>query len=79
MYDSAVCSARKTVFIIGAGASKEAGLHIKSELKTRIAKALDIWFENLDQMVSGDRRIFEALRARVANESDPKSLLRSLQ
>jgi hypothetical protein len=72
-------SDRKTVFIIGAGASKEAGLPIGSELKKMIAKALDIRFQDLGRMVSGDNRIYQALLARVSDVSDQNVMLQSLQ
>jgi len=78
--NSAFSSNKKTVFIIGAGGSKEAGLPIGSELKTEIAKALDIRFKDLARMVSGDNCIFEAFfLAKVANDQDPNAPLRSLQ
>jgi len=60
MADSVFASDRKTVFIIGAGASKEAGLPVGSDLKKVIARALDIRFKDLGQMVSGDNCIYQA-------------------
>ncbi len=68
---------RKTAFIIGAGASKEAGLPIGSELKNSIAAALDIRFARFNQLVSGNDQIFEALRMMAAKESTDNNLLRS--
>ena len=65
-------STPKTVFVIGAGASKEAGLPIGSELKSSIAKALDIRFQGGFHIVSGDNYIVEALRLAVGS-SDPPS------
>lgn len=50
----------KTVFIIGAGASKEANLPTGNELKKRIAKLLDIRFD-IRKRISGDGRIYVAL------------------
>lgn len=79
MADSPFDSDRKTVFIIGAGASKEAGLPIGFELKKMIAKALDIRFQDLVRMVSGDNRIYDALLARVSDVPDQNALLQSLQ
>lgn len=76
---SALSSAKKTVFIIGAGASREAGLPVGSELKKEIAKVLDIRFEDLSRMVSGDNYIFQAFGAKVSNDPDPNASLRSLQ
>jgi hypothetical protein len=52
----------RTVFVLGAGASKEALLPMGSELKARIAKFLDIRFESGIRQVSGDHLITEALR-----------------
>lgn len=62
----------KTVFIVGAGGSKEVGLPIGSELKMSIATALDIRFQFGSEMISGDHRIVEALRT-AAEGSDPPS------
>lgn len=79
MADSTFSSDRKTVFIIGAGASKEGGLPVGSELKQKIAKALDIRFRDSWEMVSGDRHIFEAFQAKVLDDPNPNEQLRSLQ
>lgn len=49
------------VFVIGAGASKEAGLPVGHELKQVIAKALDIRFDR-GSLASGDREIADAMR-----------------
>lgn len=65
-------STRKTVFIVGAGASKEVGLPIGSELTKSIATALDIRFEAGYRLIRGDHRIVEALRVAAGN-SDPPS------
>ncbi len=59
---------RKTVFVIGAGASKEANLPTGLELKNIIAQLLDIRFESFQQE-SGDRTITEALRLFVKEEN----------
>lgn len=61
----------KTVFVVGAGASKEANLPVGSELKKSIAKALDIRFEHGFRMISGDDVILEALRAAAAGGDSP--------
>lgn len=79
MADSAFASDKKTVFIIGAGASKEVGLPVGSELKEEIAKALDIRCKDFGEMVSGDRRIFEAFQAKVLDDPNPNEQLRRLQ
>ena len=53
---------KSLVLVIGAGASKEAGLPLGSELKGRIAKALDLRFENpSNRRISGDQKIEQAL------------------
>jgi hypothetical protein len=54
---------KSLVLVIGAGASKEAGLPLGSELKSHIAKALDIRFDiSGTQRISGDQKIEGALR-----------------
>lgn len=61
---------RKTVFVIGAGASKEANLPTGLELKNTIAKLLDIRFSDGYNQKSGDYTICEALRLFVKEESN---------
>jgi hypothetical protein len=56
-----------TVFVVGAGASKEVGLPLGSDLKLQIASLLDIRFD-WHQMVSGSTEIAEAFRF-VARQS----------
>jgi len=51
----------KTVFVIGAGASKEAGLPTGEELKSEICNLLDISFD-FAQQKSGDYLIADTLR-----------------
>ncbi|MGO8061310.1 hypothetical protein ACC716_24295 [Rhizobium johnstonii] len=58
---------RKTVFIVGAGASKEVGLPVGDELKNSIAGKLKIRFDDGYNQSSGDKKIFEALRL-IVNE-----------
>ncbi len=53
---------KKTVIVVGAGASQEAGLPTSTELKKSIANYLDIRFNNTDQ-ISGDPTITIALRS----------------
>lgn len=55
----------KTVFVVGAGASKELHLPVGDELKRQLAEKLDIKFEYGNQLVGGDRFIAEALRVLV--------------
>lgn len=52
---------RKTIYVIGAGASNEAGLPTGNELKSIISSLLDIQFD-WDKQKSGDRQITEALK-----------------
>jgi len=53
-------SNKKTLYIIGAGASSEAGLPTGYELKEKIAELLDMRFE-FQSRISGDSCIYEAL------------------
>lgn len=62
---------RKTVFVVGAGASKEANLPTGYELKEKISGLLDIRF-SWDRQESGDYIITEALRI-YASRSDGKN------
>jgi hypothetical protein len=50
----------KTLFIVGAGASQEAGLPTGTQLKTAIAERLGFEF-SAGSLVSGDRDIYEAI------------------
>lgn len=61
----------KTVFIIGAGASKEVNLPIGSELKQLIATALNIQYTRGNSRISGDRVIAEALGLAAAAQNPP--------
>ena len=57
---------KNTVFIIGAGASKEAGMPTGEELKKEIADKLDIRFDTWeDKFENGDYEIVKALRIKV--------------
>ncbi len=59
----------KTVFVLGAGASKEANLPIGSELRKIIAKRLEFKFDTSDHLQgSGDRKLFEMLNSKYRNE-----------
>lgn len=60
---------RKTVFVIGAGASKEANLPTGLELKSKIAQLLDIRFPDGYNQNGGDFTITEALRALTRDEN----------
>ncbi|WP_420347386.1 hypothetical protein [Pelagibius sp.] len=60
----------ETLFIVGAGASKEANLPVGNELKSIIAKSIDIRFGGTGrQQESGDYEIMEALRAHASMRS----------
>ena len=62
---------RKTVFVIGAGASEEADLPVGAKLKESVAAALDIRFDVIGRLERGDNTIVEALRLAVAAEDPP--------
>lgn len=64
---------KKTVFVIGAGASKEVGLPIGSELKKSIANFLNYRFEHGYQMVSGDALIADAFRVAATKNQPPSA------
>lgn len=59
---------RKTVFVIGAGASKEANLPTGIELTRKIAQLLDISFPDNFKQKSGDFTITEAFRLLVKSQ-----------
>jgi hypothetical protein len=59
----------RTLFVVGAGASCEAGLPAGNQLKHRIAQKLDIRFEDGSRLLSGDKDIVEALRSHVRRPS----------
>jgi len=58
---------KSLVLVVGAGASKEVKLPIGSELKDRIAAALNFKFRNGYQLESGDSDIAEAIQLYVQN------------
>jgi hypothetical protein len=55
----------RTLFIVGAGASCEAGLPSGEELKGEIASLLDIRFQDGYRQTTGDHQITECLREHV--------------
>jgi hypothetical protein len=59
----------KTVFVVGAGASQEAGLPIGKELTSKIRSLLDLRID-LGSVKSGDYQIYETLKRKVQNEGD---------
>ena len=58
----------KTTFVVGAGASNEAGLPTGRELTATIAGMIDIKFDHDLTQISGDHVIYEALREHVRGE-----------
>ena len=65
---------KKTLYILGAGASREANLPTGNQLKTEIANFLDIKFEDGRAQTSGDRDITEALRIYVKQAEDHNNI-----
>lgn len=65
--------AKKTVYIIGAGASYEAHLPTGDQLKDKIADLLDIRFDHRDQ-IKGDYEIQQALRQHTSEDKTLKAL-----
>jgi hypothetical protein len=53
-------SSKTLVLVVGAGASSEVNLPTGAQLKTEVAKALDIRFERMNELISGDRAIVQA-------------------
>lgn len=66
-------SSKKTLYIIGAGASSEAKLPTGVELKRKIVDLLNIKFLDGYSQRSGDRNICEALRIYVKQSEDKKN------
>lgn len=69
---------KSLVLVIGAGASKEVNLPVGAELKSQIARLLDIRFKNGIRQESGDYQLTEALRL-VANKQSLSSINDLLQ
>lgn len=61
---------KSLVIVLGAGASKEVGLPIGTELKSEIARLLDIRFPGDKRQQGGDELLAEAYRVLVAHEKD---------
>ena len=55
----------KTVFVVGAGASKEVNLLVGEDLKRKISQKIDFKFEDFGRQISGCHDIVEALRRHV--------------
>lgn len=58
---------QRTLFVVGAGASYEAGLPLGVDLKAEIAKKVNIICKNGNEQSSGDYAITKALREHVRN------------
>jgi len=69
---------KKTLFVVGAGASSEAGLPTGQKLKSQIANLLDIEFSEDERRFSGDSDILHALRILAKNESNDRYYLDKL-
>lgn len=67
----------KTVFIVGAGASREADLPDGSGLKGNIAGLLDIRFQHGYRQISGDDQIVDALQRHVRQATNQQGDLNS--
>ena len=66
---------QKTVFIVGAGASCEVGFPSGKELKSRIAKLIDIKFDDWGrQQKTGDYRITQAFRDFANSHADLRDI-----
>ena len=62
----------KTLLVVGAGASCEAGFPSGEELNVKIANILDIRFDDWgSRLVSGDYRMVEAFRQAAQDAGDP--------
>jgi hypothetical protein len=65
---------KSLVLVVGAGASKEVNLPVGSELRTNIARALDIRYEGGYNRISGDGAIDEAFRELARERSEDVNL-----
>ena len=55
----------KTLFVVGAGASQEAGLPTGNGLTATISNKVDIKFQGYDEHLSGEIEIANALKSHV--------------
>ncbi|MEQ9150748.1 MAG: SIR2 family protein [Parvibaculum sp.] len=69
----------KTLFVVGAGASKEVGLPIGKDLKSIIASKLDIRFRDGYTQNSGDKTIMDLFRTLAGSEGYPKDVNKFLE
>src|ERR1051325_5256636 len=65
---------KKTLLVVGAGASKEVDIPTGSELKQSIADRLDLRFAMSNEQKSGDPTIYEALAEAIRRESQRGSI-----
>lgn len=66
-------AAKSLVLVVGAGGSKEVGLPLGSELKSSIAQALDIRYEDGFRRSSGDSLIDSAFRILARDQLAPST------
>lgn len=62
---------KKTLIVVGAGASNEAKLPTGNELKKKIATILNIRFDLSSQQTSGDRVVCNAIRQAILRDNPP--------
>lgn len=60
----------KTVFVVGAGASKEFGLPVGDGLKAEIAKRLNFYFEDGLRLTRGNRTLAQAIKQMVQQSGE---------
>ena len=68
---------KSLVLVVGAGASKEVGLPIGAELRSKIAEALNIQYEYGRTQVSGSKHIDNAFRVLVEDLNPPSNNINS--
>jgi hypothetical protein len=61
----------ETVFVVGAGASKEVGFPLGSELKNEISNLVDIRYEHGSRLMSGSAEMAQAFRISAEREHPP--------
>lgn len=67
-----------TIFVIGAGASREFSLPTGGELTAQIAKKMDIRFRGFNEIISGDPEIAHALIGHARSiRKDPNEYLKA--
>jgi len=58
-----------TVFVLGAGASKEVGLPVGSELAQTISKKLNIRYDGPSPLPGGDMRLYQIMKGKIGNDA----------